>query len=390
MKSWRRSDEGTALARFCYMPTFDQLSAQLDRLAMLDSSVFPVVSLYLNTQPDQRGRDHFEPFLRKELAERLRTYPASGPERESLEKDAAKIREYVADVDRSANGLAIFACAGAELFDAVSLAAPIHDHRLYVSDQPHLYPLARLIDEYPRYAALLADTHSARIFVFAANAVERTEQVEGIKTKRHKMGGWSQARYQRHTENYHVHHVKDVVDALARIVRDESITSIVMSGDDVIVPLLKEQLPKDLADRIVDVGKLDIQAPEREVLEKTIAALREKDVETDREKVDELLGTYRANGLAIVGVAETRAALDHGQVDELILTASPAAIKVDMKKPDADDEVAAVKTEPTAEERTADELVAKARQTAATICFIQDPALLSSVGGVGAFLRFKV
>ena len=345
------------------MPSLDRLSAQLDRLAAFDPGPFPVISLYLNTQPDQNGRDHFEPFLRKELAERVRTYPASGPERESLEKDADRIRQYVGDLQRSANGLAIFACDGAELFDATPFAAPIEEHRLYVSDRPHLYPLARLIDAYPRYAALLADTHSARIFVFAGNALERSEHIEGVKTKRHKMGGWSQARYQRHTENYHIHHAREVVDALARIVRDEAIRSVVIAGDDVIVPLLKEQLPKDLAERVVDIVKLDVRAPEREVLEKTIAALRGKSAETDRDKVDELLGAYRANGLGVVGVEKTRQALEMGEVDELIMTA---------------------------EERVADELVAKARQTSAKICFIQDPALLSAVGGVGARLRFKV
>ena len=49
------------------MPILDQLSAKLDRLAAFEAGPFPVVSLYLNTQPDQNGRDHFEPFLRKEL-----------------------------------------------------------------------------------------------------------------------------------------------------------------------------------------------------------------------------------------------------------------------------------------------------------------------------------
>jgi peptide chain release factor subunit 1 len=365
------------------MPILDPLSTHLDRLAVLDTGPFPVISLYLNMQPDQHGRDHCEPFLRKELAGRVRTYPASGPERESLEKDAETIRRYVADVDRSVNGLAIFACSGADLFDALPLAAPIDQHRLYVSDQPHLYPLARLIDEYPRYAVLLADTHSARIFVFAGNAIEHTEQIEGVKTKRHKMGGWAQARYQRHTENFHLHHAKEVVDALARIIRDESIGSIVLSGDEVIVPLLKEQLPKDLAGRVIDVVKLEVQASEREVLEKTIAALRERDVETDRGKVDELLGAYRANGLAVVGVEGTQKALERGQVDELLISASPDAISTNKSAGDAKDE-------PTAGERVAGELVVKARQTGAKICFIEDPALLSSVGGVGGLLRFKV
>ena len=156
------------------MPTLDQLNAQLDRLAALEPGPFPVISLYLNMQPDERGRDHFGPFLRKELAERLRTYGAETPERARLEADAEKIRQYVdTQVDGSANGLAIFA-SGDTLFEAVQLAAPISEHRLYISDQPHLYPLARVIDEYPRYAVLAADTNSARIFVFALNDVEST------------------------------------------------------------------------------------------------------------------------------------------------------------------------------------------------------------------------
>lgn len=348
------------------MPTLDQLSAQLDRIAAFEPGPFPVLSLYLNLQPDQNGRDHHEPFLRKKLAERLRTFPATGPERESVEKDAEKIRAYVDEVDKAANGLAIFACSGADLFDAIPLAAPVQENRLFLSDQPHVYPLARLIDDYPRYAVLLADTHSARIFVFAGNAVEHTEQIEGVKTRRHKMGGWSQARYQRHTENFHVHHAKEVVDALARVVRDESIASIVIAGDEVIVPLLREQLPKELAEKVIDIVKLDIRAPEREVLDTTIAALRNQDTEADRTTVDALIGAYRANGLAVVGIAATRKALEMGQVDELVIAAPP---------PD---------------ERAGNELVAKARQTSARIRIVQDPAVLSGVGGVGALLRFKV
>ena len=347
------------------MPILDQLSAQLDRLAAFEPGPFPVLSLYLNLQPDQNGRDHYEPFLKKELAERLRTFPASGPERESFETDAEKIRTYLEGVDRAANGLAMFACSGADLFDAIPVAAPIRDNRLYVSPQPHLYPLACLIDEYPRYAVLLTDTNSARIFVFAGNSVQRTEQVDGVKTRRHKMGGWSQARYQRHTENFHLQHAKEVADALARVVRDEAIGAIVIAGDDVIVPLLKEQLPKELTDKLIDVVKLDIRAPEREVLDATIAALRNQDAEADRNTVDALIGAYRANGLAVVGIEATRKALEMGQVDELVIAAPP---------PD---------------ERVGDELVAKARQTAAKIRIVQDPSVLAGVGGVGALLRFK-
>jgi peptide chain release factor subunit 1 len=180
------------------------------------------------------------------------------------------------------NGLALFASSGADLFEAVPLAAPIDRHRLYISDHPHLYPLARILEQHPRYAALLADTHSARIFVFAANEVERTEEIENTKTKHHKRGGWSQARYQRHTENFHVQHVKEVVEALGRIVREEQIPTVLVSSDEAVKPLLREHMPKALRDRVVETGSLDIRTPQHEVLATTLAALREQDAATDR------------------------------------------------------------------------------------------------------------
>jgi peptide chain release factor subunit 1 len=365
------------------MPTADTLAAQLDRLASLEPGPFPVVSLYLNAQADQHGRDNFEPFLRKELPERLQTYPAEGPERKSLEQDAEKIAAYLGTVDASANGLVIFASSGANLFEAIQLAVPIEHHRLYVSAEPHLYPLARILDQNPRYAVLVADTNLSRIFVVAANAVEASEQVTGTKTRRHKMGGWSQARYQRHIENYHKQHVKEVVDTLARLVRDEAIASVIVAGDDVAVPLVREELPKDVAERVVDVVKLDARSGDREIVDATVELMRRKDAETDRESVDALIGAYRGDGLACVGVEATRTALEMGQVDELVITAAPETI-------DAGKTTEAAAGEPTSEERVADELVAKARQTAATIRFIEDPALLAAVGGVGAFLRFKL
>ena len=91
------------------MPATDHLTTRLDRLASADTGAFPVISLYLNLRPDEHGRDQFEPFIRKDFCDRVKTYPASGPERQSLDADTAKIREYVSGVSPSVNGLALFA-----------------------------------------------------------------------------------------------------------------------------------------------------------------------------------------------------------------------------------------------------------------------------------------
>jgi peptide chain release factor subunit 1 len=367
------------------MARTDILSTHLDRLAEADTGPFPVVSLYLNLQPGQNGRDNFGPFLRNEFEDRLRTYAAGGPERQSLELDARRIHEYVAKVAPMVNGLAVFACSAADLFETIELAAPIDQHRVYISGEPHLYPLARLIDEYPRFAVLLADTQSARIFVIAANQVQQTEEVQGVKTRRHKVGGWSQTRFQRHIDNYREQHAKEVVDTLGRIAAAESIDSIVIAGDEVIVPLLKAQLSKELTQKIVDVVKLDIRAPLKSILEAGMASMRAKDVETDRERVDALVSAYRAGGLAVIGADSVRAAFELGQVEELVITADPATIDP------ADPSVSSASGgDRTPEEIVADQLIVKARSTAARLRFIEDPTLLAPFGGVGAFLRFRL
>ena len=163
------------------------LNEQLDRLAAFEPAPYPVVSLYLDTRPDGRGRDNFQAFVRKELKARAQTYPARSPERAMLDRDMERITRYLEnEVQPSANGVAIFACDAGELFETVQLDAPLNEHWLYVGDQPHLYPLARLASQYPRYAAVLADTNKTRILVMADGGV--ASDLEWTMLRRRRSG----------------------------------------------------------------------------------------------------------------------------------------------------------------------------------------------------------
>ena len=342
------------------------LREQLDALAAFEPVDQPVLSLYLDTRPDQHGRANYDTFLRKTFLDRIRTL--KGEARASVEQDAERIRAYLSEeLGRSASGVAIFACSAANgFFQPVPLAVPVDDHQLFIGQVPHLYPLARLNDQYPRYAALLVDTNSARIFVFSLGATEAVERIANPKTRWSMTGGWSQARYQRHLANFHLHHMKEVVAVLDRVVRDEKILQVVVACDEVARPTLWEYLPKHLADRIVETIKLDIRTPSQQVLAETMEALRGKDAETDAEHVQRMLDAWRAGGLGVVGHVDTLLALEMGQVEELLITTAPESQDI------------------------ADELVRKAQQTSARIRFIENAELLDDVGGVGAILRFKI
>ncbi|MGH6693563.1 MAG: Vms1/Ankzf1 family peptidyl-tRNA hydrolase [Gammaproteobacteria bacterium] len=344
------------------------LREELGRLAAFEPTTWPVLSLYLDLRPDQHGRRHYDPFLRKTFPERSRSF--KGEARQSFDRDTERIRDYLAGLPASANGAAIFACAAEHgFFEAVALAAPVERHELHIGASPHLYPLARLSDQYPRYAALLVDTNSARLFVFSLGRTSDRAHVSNVKTRRASGGGWSEARYQRHVENFHQHHMKEVVGVLERVVREEGIEHIVAACDEVARPLLMEQLPDDLADRLVDIGHAGIRAPEHEVLAETFGALRQRDADTDLERVEAMLGAWRAGGLAVAGPDNTLDALAKRQVEELLIAAAGF-----------DDGKAAL----------ADELVRGAHQNGARVRFIEDASLLEDVGGVGALLRFKI
>lgn len=369
----------------------------LERLLAFEPTTLPVISLYLNTQPDKHGHDQYEAFLRKELISRARTFASGTPERQSFDRDVERIQKYLEDqLEPAANGVALFACAGAnDFFEAVQLTTPVEEHRLYVYHQPHLYHLTRLDEQYPRYAALVTDANSARIFVFGLGQVLESEQVKGKKVQRVKVGGWSQARYQRRVENAHSAHAKEAIDRLARLVEQEHIQYVILGADPAMIPVLKEQLPQPVAQKLVDLLQVDTKASDQQVLTATLDALRQQDAVQDAEKVKRLFEQYRAGGLAVVGPQETLEALANGQVDELLLSTNLEQTHTEEEPidailaPEIPDPQGSTETEEPRAVLMADLLVTKAKQTDAKVHFIEDPALLESVDGVGAFLRWR-
>lgn len=368
----------------------------LDSLLTFEPASAPVVSLYLDARVNETGKRVFMPFVRKQLGERVKSYPQNSPERESIEQDFVRIMRYLEDgVREPTQGVALVACAAKDdYFQVGQFDAHFERNRLLVSDRPHLYPLARLIDRYRPYAVVLADTNRAQIFVFAAGRAVEQDAIENVKTKHTSVGGWSQSRYQRHTENYHLHHAKEVVDALERTVREEQIEQIILAGDEAtVIPILREQLPKTLEEKVIDVLSLGIDTPEHELLEESLTAFRRHDSLTDMETVERMLGEFRGDNLAVAGVTDTLAALSNGQVEQLLIVASADGLKYDEEEVRKVLEIYGAEDIPEQLDAraVADELIRRANQlSAANVTFIEDTTRLEQVGGVGALLRYRI
>lgn len=376
MTSAQRSDTAAVAA------SPPELAAVLDRLAAFEPCGAPVVTLYLDTRTDQHGQRAFGPFLRHALAERVASFPPHGSAHDSLVRDVARIERWVAsELPATAQAAAVFACRAGEpdgLFEAVALQTPIDDSEVHVQPVPHLYTLARLLDAHPRCAVVLVDSRRARLFVVGLRRIESRVGMANDSPSRTDVGGWSQARYQRHVDHLRRQHVQEVIDVLERVVRDDAVAHVVLAGDAVVLPLIRESLSPALAAKVVDVLSLDIRTPEHAVLDAVLARLRDEDARDDASAVARLFDEARGGGLGVLGPRDTVAALRLGQVDQ-VLAVRTLAGEPRLGDADARDH-----------EDLASQVVTLARRTDASVRFIEDASLLEHVGGVGAILRYRL
>jgi peptide chain release factor subunit 1 len=369
----------------------------LEKLAAFEPTGFPFINLYLNTQVNENGQRDYDVFVRNAISEHREKYAEESSERESFDRDAEKIKEFLETIRPDANSVAIFACAGADdFFRATQFDMTIDENYFHIGDRPHLYPLARMRDQHPRYAVLSADTNYARIYVFGRGGTLTTEEIQGTKTNRSEVGGWSQMRYQRHVDNFHKQHAREAVDELEKLMRDEHITRLILCGNEaVIIPLIKAELSKEFEDKVIDTLPLPVSTSEEELYEATQEAIQKYNAVSDLEKVEKLKGQNYDGGLGVVGVERTLEALQNGQVQELFLSADPNAVRYNRKKvakvlenyaPGDEDET----PDATDSKEIVDELVRLGLYSADRVTFIEDENLLKDYGGVGAILRYTI
>jgi hypothetical protein len=138
------------------------------------------------------GRLVFE----RQIPEIIAEYGPRGEIFASLSADAERIREYIAaDVDPSAQGVVIVACSARDVFEPLALGVPVPTN-ISLGPTPVLHEVARVIDDNPTYAVLLADQKDAVLSFIRYAQTTRSVEMEASGFPRHQQqGGWSQRRY---------------------------------------------------------------------------------------------------------------------------------------------------------------------------------------------------
>lgn len=357
-------------------PDQARLQAVLRRVAEVESAEAPVLSIYLDLRPELQGED---PGRRNELVplrDRLRrvsdSYDAHTPARRSLDADVEALERYLreqADTLRSVEGLAVFACQAAGLWETVVAPVPF-ETQVSAGPTADLFQLAGLLEQSSTAVIAVVDTNTCRLFVTRRGGlVERPGPDEGTEEhQRHDQGGWSQARFQRHIDMQDRRFAREAATAIAELVTAVSARHLLLAGDERAISVLEPELPAATAAILDHVERISLHADADEVREElrpVIAALRRAE---SLEAADRAVAGWRAGDLGAVGIDAVAEALERGQVHELVID-EEAALDATLRA----------------------ELVRQAALTAAQVVTVRGHRELTAAGeGVGATLRFRV
>lgn len=376
------------------------LQDTISRLAHMAPSPHPVVSLFLNTGPEHRGRTNYMAFVEKAFTERIRSFSDRSEARERLEADRARIVDMLTtELDPTVHSVALYASDGDGLWEFHVFAAEFDENRLVVGPVPHLYPLVKLADQAPIYAVCVADVNHARVVVCGLGDV-LTEQdfASPQPIDRTRVAGWAEVRYQSRIE-HHIHkNAREIADRLAdRVTGNGRIDYVILAGDEPFLSEVQSVLPAAVREKVVDVERIPMETGAREILRRTIQVVRDAEAQESRELADTVIDRFRSGGLAVAGLDATIEALNREQVDVLTLADSyaggpgwqcaecrvlgapptpPACPFCDAPVPDEVD--------------LREAMVRRAERTGRAVEIVESHPGLEGLDGVGALLRYRV
>jgi stalled ribosome rescue protein Dom34 len=215
----------------------------------------------------------------------------------------------------------------------------------------------------------LVDTNTTRLFVTRSGFLEEVTGPDDdpFGYRQRNTGGLNHKRYQRHVQNQREAFAREAAAALEELVTQEGAKRVILAGDEVAIPLLHRALSPQLEPLIhEEILRLDIRTPRHEVLREVAPILAKVEEEESHARADRLVEAVREQGLGVIGLQETRHALERGEGEVLVL-AEEAPLG----------------------EQERNNLVRLATLAGAEVDVVTGHELLQHMGGVGALLRYR-
>lgn len=283
----------------------------------------PFFSIYLDWGVDSNGQRQAMQTLEQELARIDAEIAAHGPRRESFDADRTAILRYLTnEAPQDARGIVLFARAADKIWSPIPLMVPVETH-IAADDYPHLFQLARLIDDHETYVVALVESQEAQIYVLGIDSMEQVESTQAREeVQRVQVGGWSQLRYENHTGYVIRLHMKDLAATLQQVMQDREGQHLIIGTNDAMKGPVREKLGQHLTEKLVDIVSYDRIGEPEQMFQQLSPLMQETERKQEQALVDRLHEQLNTKGgLAFDGPGAVAGALVKGQVDTLLISA---------------------------------------------------------------------
>jgi rubrerythrin len=299
-----------------HMTTLDELKQQITVLASVEESDAPFISVYLNLEDKTTGwreaLDNRARILRRIL---------KGDDLVDLNDALGKVEAWLAtELLPDARSAAIFVRGnfGGAFMLSMQFAAPLPNW-IAVYPTPNIYHLMELKDDYHRYVVLLAKPDRACIMEVNLGAATVAAWINEPDLGTRVGQEWSRAHYQVHQAHRGDRFVHSKITVLEQLMRAGGHTHLILAGDPGITELIRNALPNELADKLVDVIPATERDHKADVVMATLSRFIEHEEQESRSVAERLIEGLRSQNLAVAGSADTLDALRWGDVDTLVM-----------------------------------------------------------------------
>jgi hypothetical protein len=239
---------------------------------------------------------------------------------ESLRGDFDRISAFLdSDADPAAHGYYIVSCSAKGIFEAFPIGLPMAT-QISLGPTAAVSGLARVAEDYPPHAILLADQQDARLSLVSHNVTSRTVDVRGNDYPRHQQqGGWSQRRYQARASERIEAFAHDVAEETTKELDISGVKMLVLAAAEVMRVALENELPEAVRDLVIGTIHLDMRATDDEMIEAAWPVVEKTEREHERQAVQSVSDGVGASTNGAGGASDVLTALQAGQVMTLVM-----------------------------------------------------------------------
>ncbi len=285
-------------------------------------------------------------------------------------------------------GVALFWRGGqSPFFHQMQFATPLPDW-LVLDHTPRIIPLVEMKDNYDRYVVLISKETEARIFEIALGEISRRELLHKPELRKRLGREWTREHYHNHQHNRQMKFLKEKIALVEKIFQQGGHSHLILAGHPANLARIREQLPKNLRERLLDSIKLPSTLSIEQILLKTVESFVAAENRQSQQALDLLQNHLLSDGPAVAGLRHCTLAMQNGLVDMLIVSGGTDNYQATSSTPRPHKSKIDSSTFGTIE-KARESLVQDAIRFGCAIEFLDPGTFLDDFEGVGAILRYR-